>query len=143
MLLVLDSIELRLFPVLIYRNGELVEETTTFLKKHPIQVEVGDTIKIKRGNVIIQEIVVKEKEEVLIIRTPRVLTMIGIYAIAAFFIYLRVGDQLFTSSLGSYVLLGILITFISGILILKYFFHSNYYMVNRLFSNNNTKVIDI
>lgn len=134
MLVVLESIELRITTLSIYKNGELVEQTALFKEKHQISVEEGDEVQIKRGTHLIKTVIVKEIDEVLVIRTPRVLLMF--YVLFGLLFYFRIGDKLLQPHLGSYFLLSGLIVFLGSVLVFKYFFKSKYYHFKRLYASD-------
>lgn len=134
MLVVLESIELRITTLSIYKNGELVEQTALFKEKHQISVEEGDEVQIKRGTHLIKTVIVKEIDEVLVIRTPRVLLMF--YVLFGLLFYFRIGDKLLQPHLGSYFLLSGLIVFLGTVLVFKYFFKSKYYHFKRLYASD-------
>lgn len=136
MLVVLESIELRMTPLSIYKNGELVEQTALFKEKHQISVEEGDEVQIKRGKHLIKTVIVKEIDEVLVIRTPRVLFMLMFYVLFGLVFYFRIGDKLLQPHLGSYFLLSVLIVFLGTVLVFKYFFKSKYYHFKRLYASD-------
>ncbi len=136
MLVVLESIELRMTPLSVYKNGELVDQTALFKDKHQINADVGDEIQIKRGRHLIKTVIVKEPDEVLVIRTPRVLLMLMFYVLFGLLFYFRIGDKLLQPHLGSYFLLSGLIVFLGTVLVFKYFFKSKYYHFKRLYASD-------